>query len=57
MENKTLTPDQAINILDQASSKFQGNREDHVLIVQSLEMLRALIGAKDSDELLNENKE
>lgn len=38
-----MTPEQALDILDQATAKFQGNRQDHILLSQALEAMKKMM--------------
>ena len=38
-----MTPEQAFDLLDQVSSRFHGTRQDHVNLVQALEVIKGLI--------------
>jgi len=41
-----MAPEQAINVLNQYTSKLQVTREEHGVIVKALETLKALIPQK-----------
>ena len=36
-------PEQALNVLDVVTSKFQGSRQDHILITEALAILKAVV--------------
>lgn len=42
-EPKEMNLDDAFNIVNQASSAFVGNRNDHILVANALNMIKALI--------------
>jgi hypothetical protein len=37
-----MTPEQAIDILDQIAAKFHGNRQDHILINEAMGVVKSL---------------
>lgn len=39
-----MTPQQALNVLDQATSQLQANRTDHLTIQNALNVLTAFVG-------------
>lgn len=39
--NGSLTPEQALQNLDNAAGAIQGNRQAHILLQQSVELLRS----------------
>ena len=43
MENKEITPEQALNVLDKVTGTITASRADHQLIIQSLQVLAGLI--------------
>ncbi len=48
-----LTPEQALDNLNKVASKFMGTRQDHELLLMSIEVLKKLIG--DSKLATGEN--
>jgi hypothetical protein len=42
-----MTPQEALNILDQAVSQLQANRQIHVQLQQAIEVLREAIKPKE----------
>lgn len=42
-----LTPEQAINILDQATAQISASRQDHAVIQQAIQVLRESIAPKE----------
>ena len=50
---KQIAPTQALNLVDQALSKVQGDRNTHVLLIQALQTLKTCV---DFYDLHCENK-
>ena len=38
-----MTPEQALEVLDNVASKYMGTRQDHIMITQALNVLRELL--------------
>lgn len=38
-----MTPEQAINILDQATAQISASRQDHAVIQQAIQVLREML--------------
>jgi len=51
---KPMTPVQALQVLDQSTAKYQGSRQDHIMIQQALQTLH---GALNDAGVLQEVEE
>ena len=45
-----MTPEEAINILDQAASMAPGNRRDHVTIQQAVEAIKRFVAENKKED-------
>lgn len=49
--NKEMTPEQALQILDQAVSKLQVTRQDHVVLQMAISILNGLVNPTKTESV------
>jgi hypothetical protein len=43
-----LSPQDALNLIDQVTARYQGTRQDHELLVTAVHVLRQMVAQPDS---------
>lgn len=41
--NSQLTPEQAVDVLDQVANKYAGTRQEHQILIEAIKLLREVV--------------
>ncbi len=55
MNQKNMTPEQALAILDQATAAYSGNRASHLQIMEALQVIRGLVASNVTPKTADKN--